>query len=306
MTKGTNSAPIRLALIGCVASSQVALNTLLAIDRSRIDLVGIITRRASSFNSDYCDLSLVARENNIPILFIEDLQTDAQQADWLRKLQVELIFTIGWSRLLPSDILSVPSRGVIGFHPAALPANRGRHPLVWALSLGLNQTASSFFLMGSGIDDGPIISQYEVQIAATDTAKTLYEKILALIPNQITEILDGVIEGTLVPTPQQENGANYWRKRRLDDGQIDWRMSATSIYNLVRAIAKPYPGAHLIFNKQIVKVWRCTVELSLQNNLEPGKVLVVEGREVVIKTGDGAIRIIEHEFTDLPLVGDYL
>lgn len=305
MTKCIN-APLRVALIGCVASSQVALRTLLDIDGSRVQLVGVITRRGSSFNSDYFDLASTAREHNIPVLYGEDLQTDAQQADWLRKLQVELVFTIGWSRLLRSDILSVPSRGVIGFHPAALPANRGRHPLVWALALGLTETASSFFLMGPGTDDGPIVSQYEVPITVTDNAKTLYEKISALIPYQITEILDGFLDGTLIPAPQQESGANYWRKRGINDGQIDWRMGAMGIYNLVRALSKPYPGAHFMVNEQIVKVWRCAIELSSFNNLEPGKVLRVEGREVVIKTGDRAIRLLEHEFIDLPLVGDYL
>jgi methionyl-tRNA formyltransferase len=297
---------MRVALIGCVASSQVALRTLLDVDGSRAQLVGVITRRGSTFNSDYFDLASTAREHNIPMLFVEDLQTDAQQADWLRKLQVELVFTVGWSRLIRSDILSVPSRGVIGFHPAALPANRGRHPLVWALALGLTETASSFFLVGPGTDDGPIVSQYEVPITVTDNAKTLYDKISALIPYQITEILDGFLDGTLIPSPQQESGANFWRKRGLNDGKIDWRMGAMSIYNLVRALSKPYPGAHFMVNEQIVKVWRCAIELSSSNNLEPGKVLRVEGREVVIKTGDRAIRLLEHEFIDLPLAGDYL
>lgn len=305
MTKCINT-PMRVALIGCVASSQVALRTLLDVDGSRAQLVGVITRRGSTFNSDYFDLASTAREHNIPMLFVEDLQTDAQQADWLRKLQVELVFTVGWSRLIRSDILSVPSRGVIGFHPAALPANRGRHPLVWALALGLTETASSFFLVGPGTDDGPIVSQYEVPITVTDNAKTLYDKISALIPYQITEILDGFLDGTLIPSPQQESGANFWRKRGLNDGKIDWRMGAMSIYNLVRALSKPYPGAHFMVNEQIVKVWRCAIELSSSNNLEPGKVLRVEGREVVIKTGDRAIRLLEHEFIDLPLAGDYL
>jgi methionyl-tRNA formyltransferase len=305
MTKCIN-APIRVALIGCVASSQVALRSLLDIDGSRILLVGVITLRSSSFNSDYVDIAINAREHSVPVLHLEDLQTDAQQVDWLRKLKVDLVFTIGWSRLLRSDILSVPSIGVIGFHPAALPANRGRHPIVWALALGLTETASSFFLMGAGTDDGPIVSQYKVPITLADTAKTLYDKILALIPYQIEEILDGFINGTLIFAPQQESGANYWRKRDQYDGRIDWRMSAMGIYNLVRALSKPYLGAHFMSKDQIFRVWSCAIELSASNNLEPGKVLSVEGCEVVVKTSDNAIRLLEHEFINLPSVGDYL
>lgn len=305
MTKYIN-APIRVALIGCVASSQVALRSLLDLDGPQIKLVGVITLRSSKFNSDYIDLALTACEHNVPVLHLDDLQTDEQQIDWLKKLKVDLIFVIGWSKLLRSDILSVPSRGVIGFHPAALPANRGRHPIVWALALGLTETASSFFLMGAGTDDGPIISQYKVLITLADTAYTLYDKILALIPNQIEEILDGFINGTLIFKQQQESIANYWRKRDQYDGRIDWRMSAMGIYNLVRALSKPYPGAHFMSKNQILRVWSCAIELSGSKNLEPGKVLSVQGRDVVVKTGDTAIRLLEHEFINLPSVGDYL
>lgn len=302
----TTTKPIRIALIGCVASSGVALRALFSLGENRAQLVGVITRRSTAFNSDFVDIAKIARERDVPVLYAEDATTDLEQAAWLREIKPDLVFTIGWSRLLREDVLRVPPRGVIGFHPAALPANRGRHPLVWALVLGLPETASSFFLMGAGADDGPIVSQHTVFIAPTDTAQTLYEKILALIPMQITEIVDGFVSGTLLSRPQDERLANYWRKRGEDDGRIDWRMSAPSIYNLVRALSKPYPGAHFVMNDQAFKVWHCVVKPDAPINIEPGKVLQVEGREVVVKAGSHAVRLVEHDLTILPSVGDYL
>lgn len=297
---------MRIVLIGCVASSEVALRTLLKLDKQRAQLVGVITRRNSTFNSDFLDISQIARECNVPVLFAEDATTDLEQSAWLRELKPDLIFTVGWSRLLREEVLLIPPMGVIGFHPAALPSNRGRHPLVWALALGLTETASSFFLMGTGTDDGPIVSQKSVVITPTDTAQTLYAKVLAQIPLQLTEIINGYVSGNLHPQPQDESLANYWRKRGEDDGRIDWRMSASSIFNLVRALSTPYPGAHSFSNGSLFKVWHCIVERDARINIEPGKVLRVEGKEFVVKAGNDAIRIVNHNLVILPAIGDYL
>jgi len=67
--------------------------------------------------------------------------------------------------------------GVVGFHPAALPANRGRHPLVWVLVLGLREAASTFFWMGEGVDTGDLLSQAKVPIYESEDAANLYERV---------------------------------------------------------------------------------------------------------------------------------
>jgi methionyl-tRNA formyltransferase len=71
-----------------------------------------------------------------------------------KKVWARCDFCLGWSNLLKAEILKAAPLGVIGFHPAALPANRGRHPLIWALGLGLDETATTFFFMDKGADRG--------------------------------------------------------------------------------------------------------------------------------------------------------
>lgn len=141
--------PLRIAFIGCVASSRVALLTLLSLPATLCEVVGIMTMRSNRINSDHVDLSDLAG-SGIPLMFVEDAVGDIAQADWLREYEPDLIFCVGWSRLLSDSVLRVAPRGVVGFHPAALPENRGRHPLVWALVLGLRQTASTFSLWIQG------------------------------------------------------------------------------------------------------------------------------------------------------------
>ena len=64
--------------------------------------------------------------------------------------------------------------GVLGYHPTKLPANRGRHPLIWSLVLGLKQSASTFFFLDQDADSGDIISQKDFEILNTDDALALY------------------------------------------------------------------------------------------------------------------------------------
>lgn len=108
-------------------------------------------------------------------------------AQWLRELHPDYIYCFGWSYLLRKEILDLPKCGVIGFHPAALPHNRGRHPIIWVLVLGLNRKASTLFFMDEGADSGDILSQKTVLVYETDTAFTLYERITGTALEQLEQ-----------------------------------------------------------------------------------------------------------------------
>ena len=297
---------MRVGFIGCVNSSAVALQALLDMPQDLVEVVGLITRRASTFNADFHDLAPIALQHQLPVLLQEDAPEDSDQAAWLGALAPDLVFCVGWSRLLGPRVLGVAPRGVVGYHPAALPANRGRHPLIWALALGLDETASSFFMMRADADSGAIVHQHRIVIAAAADAATLYAQVLAAIPMQLGLIVRGLADGSLQPRPQDESLANHWRKRSAADGRIDWRMTASSVNNLVRALARPYPGADILCGGQTVKIWRCAVVDAGRPNDEPGKVLAVDGREVTVKCGLGSVRLTEHDFVSLPLKGSYL
>ena len=128
--------------------------------------------------------------------------------------------------------------GVVGYHPAALPANRGRHPLIWALVLGLEKTASTFFFMDEGVDSGDILSQRSITITWDDDARTLYCRVTATALDQIGEFVSALISGNYLRTSQDKSKVSYWRKRESNDGKIDWRMSAKSIHNLVCGLTR--------------------------------------------------------------------
>lgn len=263
------------------------------------------TLQGSTFNADYADLSPLCREHGIPLMFVDDINAPTPLA-WIRERAPDVIFCFGWSRLLKEELLSAAPLGVVGFHPAALPANRGRHPLIWALALGLEQTASTFFFMNAGADTGDILSQRALMIDPGDDARALYDKVSACALEQITQFVPQLADGSFTRQPQNHAKANIWRKRGVADGKIDWRMSAHSIHNLVRALAKPYVGANFVVDGKDIKVWKSMVLGDFPPNVEPGKVLGMRDGSPIVKCGQDALLLLVTEPAFCPTEGSYL
>lgn len=293
---------MKIFFIGTVSFSEKALKKLLDLNA---EIVGVATKSKSNFNSDHTDLSLVCEKNNIPWKHVKDINAP-HILEWIKGLSPDVIFCFGWSSLIKKELLSLTDIGVVGFHPTNLPYNRGRHPIIWALVLGLERSATSFFFMEEGADDGDILSQKLFPIAYEDDASTVYSKIEANALSQIEYFLPKLQSGNYTRIKQDLTPGNLWRKRGIQDGRIDFRMTSNAIYNLVRALTQPYVGAHVNYDGKEIKIWKVVEEKFTANNLEPGKVLEIKQGEILVKTYDGAVRLLKHDFENLPLVNEYL
>jgi len=293
---------MKVVLIGSVEFSLRVLEKLISID---VDLVGVCTKKSSTFNSDFFDLKPLSDINEVPCLYVDDINS-TKSVEWIKNLNPDVIFCFGWSSLIKKDILAVAPMGIVGYHPAKLPKNRGRHPLIWALALGLKESASTFFFMDEGLDTGDMLSQVYFEIGYQDDARNLYNKVIEIALIQIEEFIPALEKGTYTRIKQNEKESNDWRKRSELDGKIDFRMNSRSIYNLTRALTKPYVGAYIKFNETNYSVWKVKESNDFQENIEPGKVLRVFDKIFVVKSYDGAIEIIEHDFKEMPKVGEYL
>lgn len=296
---------MNIVFIGCVQFSHATLQHVLTQNGVRV--VGVITKKKSVQNADFQSLETLASEAGIPCFFDDQNSQDAM-GEWLEHINPDVIYCFGWSSLLKNKILNIPALGIIGYHPAALPKNRGRHPIIWALALGLGETGSTFFFMDEGADSGDILNQRIVPIAAADDAASLYRKLTSVALEQITEFTSQLVAGTYQRIKQDHTSANYWRKRSKIDGIIDWRMSAKSIHNLVRALTRPYPGASCLYDAKEVRIWKTRIVDACDPvvNIEAGKVLEVNQSAITVKCGDGILEILEHNFSKLPCQGEYL
>jgi methionyl-tRNA formyltransferase len=293
---------MRIVFIGTVEFSLSAIERMVALNA---EIVGVCTLKESRFNTDHVDLSSFSEANGIPGFYADDINS-TEALTWIQEKSPDVIFCFGWSKLIKQDLLELAPLGVVGFHPAELPANRGRHPLIWALVLGLKKTASTFFFMDVGADSGDILSQQEIVITDQDDARTLYDKVIQTALAQIAEFLPQLATGSFQRIKQNARFANTWRMRGCADGKIDWRMSAQSIYNLVRGLTTPYIGSHFLVDGKEIKVWKSAIVIDARNNIEPGKVLLQSSAGTVVKCGVGAISLLVTEPVFEARVGSYL
>ena len=136
---------MRIIFIGCVEMSLTLLQHTYHLPN--VKLVGVVTKKNASSNSDFCSLKSFADEHHIPC-YIMGPENKLDFAEWIRKFNADVAYCFGWSQMLSAQVLAAPRMGVIGYHPTPLPRNRGRHPIVWSLALGLEETASTFFFYG--------------------------------------------------------------------------------------------------------------------------------------------------------------
>jgi len=293
---------MRVVLIGSVELSWRCLQKLICID---VDLVGVCAKESSSINSDFSDLGPLCFANNIPYLYVNDINS-VDSVEWIESLNPDVIFCFGWSSLIAERVLNIAPMGIIGYHPSKLPKNRGRHPLIWALALGLEKSASTFFFMDAGADSGDILSQVDFEITYQDNARSLYDKVIDIALFQIESFVPKLKRNNYTKIKQNEQESNTWRRRNKLDGEINFRMSSRSIYNLTRALTKPYIGAHIKYNGKNISIWMVREIQAVQKNIEPGKVLSSNNKTFVVKTYDGAVEIIDHDFKEVPRIGEYL
>ncbi len=269
--------------------------------------MGIATVKKHRPSSDHLSLSKIADANSIPWIDAGDGGNDLEE--WVTGLAPDVAFCFGWNRILPSGVFLAPRLGTIGYHPAPLPKSRGRHPIIWTLVLGLSSTASTFFVIDEGVDAGGIVSQVDVAVEKDDCSTTLYGRLIQTAQMQLRSFAPALASNTLQSVPQDEQLASYWRRRTEADGQIDWRMSAFTIYNLVRALRTPYPGATAQFGSEIVRI-DLVVPIPESEypvdirRMEYGRVIDI-GRDsrVDIRCGDGVIRIVQSTLTTIPKIG---
>ena len=160
-------------------------------------------------------------------------------------------------KIVEGRLLKSYKNKLLGYHPSNLPYNRGRHPIIWSVFLGLKFIYSSFFLIDKGIDSGKIISKEKFVNKKNYFANDVYKKLATLAIYQLSNILTHYKKYKKLKIIRQrfnkKSVSNLWRKRTFEDGKIDWRMSKETIINLVRSLSHPYPGAHFLYKKRLSK-----------------------------------------------------
>ncbi len=207
----------------------------------------------------------------------------------IRAMQPDVIFSFYYRHMVKPDILGIPPQGCLNLHGSLLPKYRGRCPVNWVLVNGERETGMTLHYMTPKPDDGDIAAQVKVPIADDDTAATLFDKLTASAVDLLDDALPRLLKGKLPRRPQDHAQATYFGGRRPADGAIDWNKDAGAIYNLVRAVTRPYPGAFTTLGSRRLLVWRAAVEPAPAAAAAPGAILSAD--PLVVAAGKQALRI---------------
>lgn len=167
--------------------------------------------------------------------------------DFLRKISglgADLAICYSYDRIFDEPFLNAFCWEVYNLHGAMLPRYRGQNVLNWVLVNGETDTGITLHKVDLGIDSGPIVRQKQIMIAFEDTAVTLKRKMDSAAMDLLEAFLPDIINGSISTQAQDESQATYFHKRHPSDGEIDWNRPAVEIYNLIRALVSPWPGAY--------------------------------------------------------------
>lgn len=232
---------MRILLVGAVESTHVALQTLIEAGTPPAALV-TLPAEVLSRHSDAVDLGGHALAAGIPVIHSTDVNS-AATLEAVRDMRPDVTLVIGWSQVCKAPFRELSKLGCIGFHPSALPLLRGRAVIPWTILTRQTEAGSTFFWLDDGIDTGDILLQRRVPLSPEETARSLYDKQLAVIRALLPDAIRQLATGSPERMKQSESEASYCALRTPEDGLIDWRDCAEDVLVLIRAVGEPYPGA---------------------------------------------------------------
>lgn len=210
-----------------------------------------------------------------------------------------MIFSFHYRQVLGDAILALPTAGAYNLHCSLLPRYRGRAPLNWVLLRGEQQTGVTLHHMIAEVDAGDVVSQCQVAIDPQDDALSLHRKLLVAAEKLLAETLPLILEDRAPRYPQDSALATVVTRRTPEDGRIDWRLPASDINNLVRALNAPWPGAFSHSGNTDFVIWRSSVCPTPHHDI-PGKVLSIEPFRIAC--GEGSLEVLSGQ----PKNGVYL
>ena len=222
----------------------------------------------------------------------EDLFTD-----FLAELKPDLIFITDYKYLLPEKIFSYPKYGSVNLHPSLLPKYRGRASVNWAILHGESEVGLTAHCVDSGMDTGGIISQIKINIAELQDIGDVLELYYPLYRKITKDVMGKCFAGNIRCMPQDHSLATSYPRRTSKDGVIDWNSNIRDIINLVRAVAKPYPGAFSFVNNRKVIIWKARINdmKNLYGESQNGE--IISSAPILIKCSRGILEVLEYSST---------
>ena len=237
-----------------------------------------------------------ALEQGLPVAQPRSLRLDgrwpddaAQAREALAAASADVLVVAAYGLILPQWVLTLPRLGCLNVHGSLLPRWRGAAPIHRAIEAGDAITGITLMQMDAGLDTGAMLLAQAEPIQPDDTTATLHDRLAALGGRLLVQGLAQAEAGTLVATPQPEEGVTYAHKIDKAEAALDWTQPAELLERRIRAF-DPFPGAHFPLEGAAVKVWKARV---CEGTGAPGQVLQADPGRLVVACGQRALQLLE-------------
>ena len=207
--------------------------------------------------SGVSNFSYLAEKYTVPIYEISHVNSLFAKK-LLAEIKPDVLCVIGWGQILDSETLSFARKITMGAHASLLPKNRGSAPINWSIIRGESETGNTLMELNSGVDTGGIIAQRKFDISLFDSCRTLYGKVAESNASMLIEALASIVNSTLKVVPQTSNQVDILPRRKPSDGRINWQKTSKQLYDFVRALTVPYPGAFSFVDGVQVIIWEAS------------------------------------------------
>lgn len=268
-----------------------AVPSLVALEATDgIDVVAVVTNPDRPAGRGYKLRASPIKERAIE-LGLDVLQPErvrnAAFSEWFRDARPDVAVVVAYGKILPAELLAVPSFGFVNMHFSLLPAYRGAAPVQHAVMDGARMTGASIMVLTEGMDEGPVLATTEVSIGPTETAGELGARLAEIGAGLLVETLPRYLEGSLQPVLQDDAAATYAPKISSEQARIEWSADAGQIVDKVRAL-NPSPGAWTTLRGERLKILSLARVDDVPSALAPGEVLVTD-RGLYVGTGELAL-----------------
>ncbi len=294
-----------------LGNHTVGVRTLRAI-RRQAELVGVVAHpedpedgvRYESVFAEACALG-------VPV--VRATGKAPELAEFVRRCAPDLLWIADFRYLLPGDVVALAKHGAINLHPSLLPAYRGRASINWAILRGETEFGLTAHVVDEGMDTGDIVGQRAYRLDRTQDVGDALATLYPIYEDLTGEVLRDFQSQRVRRRAQPPAGASAFPRRRPEDGLIDWAKPAHEIWNLVRAVAAPYPGAFTAWAGGTLRIWKAggVVPLAGGQRAEPGEVLASDeaAGTLTVACADAGLLVVRGALeatAEWPLAGDRL
>ncbi len=235
-------------------------------------------------------VKLAAQAHGIPVLQPEKLKHNEALREQLTALAPDAIVVVAYGRIIPQWMLDLPRFGCINGHASLLPRWRGAAPIQWAIASGDAETGVTTMQLNAGLDTGPMLMKWAVEITPQTTAPDLFQSLSLIGAELMVSTLAALDAGTITPQPQDDSLATLAPILTRDDAHIDFTRPAKEIDQRFRGF-QPWPGAFTTLRGKKLIVH--AMHIATDHVDAPAGTLLPQDARMLVACGNGSAIVMD-------------